>query len=94
MTRFKLHHALLATALAVVPFGIGTAQAAGTLTVALAADDGSWDPIDTFTLNWRRIGSNIFDALILRDTNLNLLPGLATKWEMMDDNKRIRFTLR
>ena len=96
MTVMKWRHALLATAFAVLPFGIGigAAQAAGTLTVALSADDGTWDPIDTFTLNWGRIGSNIYDALILRDAKLNLLPGLATKWEMMDDNKRIRFTLR
>lgn len=89
-----LRNAVLAAAVAVLPFGIPAAQAAGTLTVALAADDGSWDPIDTFTLNWGRIGSNLYDGLILRDENLNLKPGLATKWEMMDDNKRIRFTLR
>ena len=77
MTVMKWRHALLATAFAVLPFGIGigAAQAEGTLTVALSADDGSWDPIDTFTLNWGRIGSNLFDGLILRDTGLNLLPG-------------------
>jgi peptide/nickel transport system substrate-binding protein len=94
MTLVKWPATVMATALAILPFSMGAARADGTLTVALAADDGSWDPIDTFTLNWGRIGSNLFDALILRDTELNLLPGLATSWEMMDDNKRIRFTLR
>lgn len=94
MKNLKLSAALLATALATLPFVAGTAQADGTLTVALAADDGSWDPIDTFTLNWGRIGSNLYDALILRDNELNLLPGLATSWELSDDGQRIRFTLR
>ena len=49
MTVMKWRHALLAAAFAVLPFGIGAAQAAGTLTVALSSDDGTWDPIDTWS---------------------------------------------
>lgn len=94
MTWKTLRTFAVVSALAVLPLAAGTAQAAGTLTVALSADDGSWDPIDTFTLNWGRIGSNIYDGLILRTPDLKLEPGLATKWELLDDNKRIRFTLR
>lgn len=86
----------LAAALSFLPLTatIDAAHAAGTLTVALERDDGSWDPIDTFTLTWGRIGSNIFDGLVQRSPDLKLLPGLATAWEFLDDNKRIRFTLR
>lgn len=84
----------LAGALLAAPIALVSAQAAGTLTVALTADDGSWDPIDTFTLTWGRVGSNLYDGLVLRGTDLKLNPGLAESWEFLDDNKRIRFTLR
>ena len=30
----------------------------------------------------------------MRGADLKLQPGLATKWEYLDDNKRLRFTLR
>ena len=70
------------------------AGAAGTITVANATDSASWDPIDTFTLDWGRVGSNIFDALIQRSNDLKLNPGLALSWEVSEDGKRIRFKLR
>ncbi len=86
-----LRSCLFAGALALLPAG---ALAAGTLTVALETDDGNWDPTGTFTLTWGRVGSNIYDALILRTPDLKLQPGLATSWELLDDNARIRFKLR
>jgi peptide/nickel transport system substrate-binding protein len=85
---------LFAAALSLLPIATTAAHAAGTLTVALETDDGSWDPIDTFTLTWGRIGSNLYDGLVLRGPDLKLNPGLATSWQFLDDNKRIRFTLR
>ena len=94
MRRPTLLATLLATTLATAPLLATPAMAEGTLTVALESDDGSWDPIDTFTLNWGRIGSNIYDGLILRTPDLQLEPGLATAWEVMDEGLRIRFTLR
>ncbi len=42
------------------------AQAAGTLTVAVTQDAGSWDPIDTFVTWWGSVGSNIYDGLTMR----------------------------
>ncbi|MER8524459.1 ABC transporter substrate-binding protein [Mesorhizobium sp. M1076] len=70
------------------------AQAAGTLTVALVQDVGSWDPIDTFVIDWASVATNIFDGLVQRDPDLKLVPGLATSWEELDNGKRIRFKLR
>lgn len=92
----RYRNLFFAAAMSVLPLAatIDAAHAAGTLTVALERDDGSWDPIDTFTLTWGRIGSNIFDGLVQRSPDLKLLPGLATAWEFLDDNKRIRFALR
>ena len=87
---------LLAAAMSMLPLATtaNLAHAAGTLTVALERDDGSWDPIDTFTLSWGRIGSNLYDGLVMRTPDLKLQPGLATSWDFLDDNKRIRFHLR
>jgi peptide/nickel transport system substrate-binding protein len=96
METAKYRNLLLAAALSTLPLATTTnlAHAAGTLTVALERDDSTWDPIDTFTLTWGRIGSNIYDGLVQRTPDLKLVPGLATSWEFLDDNKRIRFHLR
>lgn len=70
------------------------AHADGTLTIAQRLDPNNWDPIDTFSVAWGAAASNFYDALIRRDENLKLQPGLATAWEVSEDGKSIRFTLR
>lgn len=70
------------------------AQTQGTLTVAITQDAGNWDPIATFTTWWGAVGSNIYDGLTMRGADLKLQPGLATSWEFLDNDKRIRFHLR
>ncbi len=54
---------------------------------------GSWDPIDTFLLAWGMVGSNIFDGLVDRGTDLKIRPGLATEWTYTDD-RTLEFKLR
>ena len=96
MRTFK--QTLLASSLAIAalcsPLAMTQAQAAGTLTVALHQDPGSWDPIATFLVSWGAVGGQVFDGLLMRTPDMKLVPGLATKWEFMDKNTRIRFTLR
>jgi len=70
------------------------AHAAGTMTVAITQDAGSWDPIDTFVTWWGSVGSNIYDGLTMRGADMKLQPALATSWEFLDNNTRIRFKLR
>tara|TARA_R110001583_G_scaffold52705_4_gene163320 strand:- start:728 stop:2257 length:1530 start_codon:yes stop_codon:yes gene_type:complete len=67
---------------------------ASTLTVSSPQDPGSWDPIDTFLVNWASVATNIYDGLTYRGPDLKLQPGLATSWEQLDNGTRIRFTLR
>ncbi|WP_447958057.1 ABC transporter substrate-binding protein [Vreelandella sp. EE7] len=71
----------------------GTSHA-GSLTIASPQDPGSWDPIDTFLVNWAAVATNIFDGLTYRGPDMELVPGLATSWEELDEGERIRFTLR
>jgi peptide/nickel transport system substrate-binding protein len=96
LTKFK--STLLATGLALAalcsPLATTQAQAAGTLNVAIHQDPGNWDPIATFLVAWGAVGSQVFDGLIMRTPDMKLVPGLATKWEFLDKNARLRFTLR
>jgi peptide/nickel transport system substrate-binding protein len=55
------------------------------IVIAQGTDAASLDPQrqnDAFTTS---ILSNIFDTLIYRDADLNLVPGLATGWTLIDD---------
>lgn len=68
--------------------------ASGTMTVSSPQDPGSWDPIDTFLVNWASVATNIYDGLTYRGPDTKLVPGLATSWEELDKGLRLRFTLR
>jgi len=70
------------------------AFAAGKMVVSSPQDPGSWDPIDTFLVNWASVATNIFEGLTYRGPDLKLVPGLATSWEISDDGMNIRFKLR
>ena len=90
----KLKNLVAATSLAMATLLAPNAQAAGTLNVAIHQDPGNWDPIATFLVAWGAVGSQVFDGLIMRTPDMKLVPGLATKWEFMEKNTKIRFTLR
>lgn len=94
MTRWNraLRGALLTSAVAFA--AAAQAQPAGTLTIASPQDPGSWDPIDTFLVNWSAVANNVFDGLVARTPDLEIVPGLATEWEISDDGLTYRFTLR
>ncbi|MDZ5695661.1 ABC transporter substrate-binding protein [Chelativorans sp. M5D2P16] len=86
--------AFMATSVLVSPAALSQAAAAGALTISSPQDPGSWDPIDTFLVNWASVSTNIFDGLTYRGPDLKLVPALATSWEELDEGQRIRFTLR
>lgn len=90
-TRTLIHRAVAGAA---VSLALSAGAQAGSLTIASPQDPGSWDPIDTFLVNWASVATNVFDGLTYRGPDLELVPGLATEWEVLDDGTRIRFTLR
>jgi peptide/nickel transport system substrate-binding protein len=93
MMRKTLTATAIALALSITGFA-HTAAAEGTLTVASPQDPGSWDPIDTFLVNWASVATNIFEGLTYRGPDMELVPGLANSWDVLDDGLRIRFALR
>ena len=80
---------LLATGALVTP-----AFADGKMVVSSPQDPGSWDPIDTFLVNWASAATNIFDGLTYRGPDMKLVPALAESWEETRDGLKIRFHLR
>lgn len=84
----------VALALSGVAMAATPAMAEGKLTVSSPQDPGSWDPVDTFLVQWAAVATNIFDGLTYRGPDLKLVPGLAESWEELDEGKRIRFKLR
>jgi peptide/nickel transport system substrate-binding protein len=86
---------LTAALAAALPFGMAaSATAAGTLTLSSPQDPGSWDPIDTFLVNWSSVATNVYEGLVYRTPDLKIVPALATSWEVLDEGKRLRFKLR
>jgi peptide/nickel transport system substrate-binding protein len=92
--RTRIRHLATAALAAVLLAGAAPAHAAGTLTVAQALDPGSWDPIDTFLVDWSKVANNIYDGLTQRGPDMKLTPALATSWKVADDGLSIRFELR
>ncbi len=90
----KLKSLLATTSLVLASLASPNSHAAGTLTVALHQDPGNWDPIATFLVSWGAVGGQVFDGLIMRTPDMKLVPGLATKWEFLEKNSKLRFTLR
>lgn len=90
----KYKRLLAALVFSSMAFSTVPAWAAGKMTVASPQDPGSWDPIDTFLVNWASVATNIYDGLLYRGPDLKLVPALALSWEELDEGKRIRFHLR
>lgn len=61
--------------------------------VGLSSDPQSWDPIDTFLLDWSTVATSVFEGLVERTLDLELKPGLAESWEYLDDST-LQFKLR
>jgi peptide/nickel transport system substrate-binding protein len=86
LTRF-----LGATALATVLAGAAAAQ---TLTAGLAAAPSSMDPHFATTGQNQQLAAILYDRLVHIDADGAFAPGLATDWEVSDDQLTWTFTLR
>jgi peptide/nickel transport system substrate-binding protein len=84
----------VATALALcLAAGLAQPAVAQTLRVGTNADAGSMDPQAQNIQTTLTLHSMVFDALVTRDRDLRLAPGLATRWEIVNPTTW-RFHLR
>jgi peptide/nickel transport system substrate-binding protein len=88
---------LLSTVLALSLFGIPDIARAQDLHLVWAASsnqDALYDPRITQSRHEMQVIWQVFDQLVAADSEGNLFPGLATSWEVAEDNMSVRFMLR
>ena len=76
-----------------IVFGFAQAQE-GVLRVSVVSEATSLDPITTNNIPSRLIFMQIHDALVMYDEELNLVPALASSWEISEDGTQYVFTMR
>ncbi len=91
MKRWSILTALLLVALLAIAPGQGQAQ---TVTYAAGADPDSLDPSNAQSNPSEAVNRMIFENLVKFDAKLNLVPGLAEKWEQAKDGMSWTFFLR
>ena len=65
----------------------------GDLIIAVLSDASSLDPAGSNDVPSSIVQANIFETLVKRDDDNNIIPGLAEKWEPIDE-KTYEFNLR
>lgn len=71
------------------------AQTGKVIRVGIPGDPGSIDPhVDTHGVEHRIIAWSMFEGLLTTDAGPNMMPLLAEKWSLSDDQKVYTFTLR
>ena len=69
-------------------------QAGGVLRVGMQTDPVGLDPHTTNATATRNMLENVYDTLVMFDSSLQIVPGLAESWEASDDGLTWTFTLR
>ncbi|PQV50691.1 ABC transporter substrate-binding protein [Paraburkholderia sp. BL21I4N1] len=64
--------------------GVTATAQARSLTIALASEPSSLDPLFSRTQNNMQTAENMFERLIDQDVNLQVRPGLAVSWRAVD----------
>ena len=74
--------------------GGGGGAAGGTLVVGYTADPNTLDPWKATQFQAVHMLEQIYGTLTELDADLNVVPGLAEKWQYGDDNRTLTLTLR
>ena len=85
---FVLAAALLAS------LALAQPQTGGVLRVGMQTDPVGLDPHITNATSTRNMLENVYDTLVMFDSSLQIVPGLAESWTASDDGLTWTFTLR
>ncbi|MFS8479680.1 MAG: ABC transporter substrate-binding protein [Micromonosporaceae bacterium] len=72
----------------------GSSQGGGTLVVGYTAEPNTLDPWKATQFQAVHLLEQVYGTLTQLDKDLNVVPGLAEKWEYSDDNTTLSMTLR
>lgn len=73
--------------------GAGDTGTKDTLIVAIPESPTYMDPMVQASIGTYRVTTQMFDRLVMMDTDMNLVPALAESWEVIDDTTTV-FHLR
>jgi len=85
---------IAAASLAALMAGAGPAQAQQTLRYAFQGNLNTLDPHSLNETTTLGLQGNVYEGLTARDKQLKIIPGLAERWEVLDNGLRWRFYLR
>ena len=74
--------------------GCGNVSPESGIRLALSADIRGFDPALAVDVRSGKIISLVYDNLIHFGDSTNLVPGIASQWDISDSGKEYRFTLR
>ena len=84
---------LFALIVALIPFAFSQ-QPGGILNVGMQTDPVGLDPHTTNATATRNMLENVYDTLVMFDSSLQIVPGLAESWEASEDGLTWTFKLR
>src|SRR5229473_8442961 len=90
----RLRNALLAAGFLLIAPLLAGAAAAQTLRIGLAEDPDVLDPTLARTFVGRIVFASLCDKLVDISPELDIVPQLATEWQLVDDNKGLVMKLR
>lgn len=76
------------------PEGSGAAAAGGALVIGVTSDPDTLDPWKATQFQAVNVLQNLYGTLTEFDADLNVVPGLAEKWDVSEDGLTVTFTLR
>ncbi|MCA3565143.1 MAG: ABC transporter substrate-binding protein [Methylocystis sp.] len=85
---------IAAASLAALVAGAGAANAQQTLRYAFQGNLNTLDPHSLNETTTLGLQGNVYEGLTARDKDLRIVPGLAERWEVLDNGLRWRFYLR
>src|SRR5712692_8343261 len=94
MRRTVLLLVLIAALLAGSQAGVAAPSRGGTLRVGLNADPPNLDPHQSTAAVDRQVFQNLYDKLVDINQNLEIVPMLATSWQITDGGRTYTFKLR
>src|SRR5437899_5637234 len=86
--------ALTAVVMVLAPAAVGAQTRGGSIRIGMDADTTTMDPHRSTAAVDRQVYNNVYGKLVDIDSKFNIVPQLATSWDIKDGGKTYVFKLR